>query len=237
MPLTILTVAYPLAPMGMDAVGGAEQIAALLDAAIVRAGHRSLVIAREGSACQGELLATPSPLEPLDARAVSAAHAVYREALRRALSRERVDVVHLHGLDFDRYFPAAGPPLLVTLHLPPSLYDPAVFQRARPDVHLCCVSEDQARRCPPSVAPLAVIPNGVPLGLDQGQGQAQARGAPERGRFALALGRVCPEKGFHLAIDAAARAQIPLILAGEVFAYIIRLSFSVSRNSRPVSCD
>src|SRR5205085_11918601 len=37
--------------------------------------------------------------------------------------------------------------------------------------------------------------------------------------FVLALGRVCPEKGFHLALDAAERAGVPLLIAGQVFPY------------------
>jgi glycosyltransferase involved in cell wall biosynthesis len=37
--------------------------------------------------------------------------------------------------------------------------------------------------------------------------------------FALMLGRICPEKGVHLALDAAHRAGIPLLVAGEVFPY------------------
>jgi glycosyltransferase involved in cell wall biosynthesis len=37
--------------------------------------------------------------------------------------------------------------------------------------------------------------------------------------YALALGRICPEKGYHLALDAAAAARIPLVLAGELFRY------------------
>ena len=54
--MLILNVAYPFAPVGPDAVGGAEQILTALDAALVRAGHRSVVVAREGSACQGRLI-------------------------------------------------------------------------------------------------------------------------------------------------------------------------------------
>ena len=43
--LTILSVAYPLAPVGADAVGGAEQVLAQVERAAVEAGHRSVVIA------------------------------------------------------------------------------------------------------------------------------------------------------------------------------------------------
>ena len=44
MPLTVLSVGYALAPVGPDAVGGAEQILSALDRALVTAGHRSIVI-------------------------------------------------------------------------------------------------------------------------------------------------------------------------------------------------
>jgi glycosyltransferase involved in cell wall biosynthesis len=35
----------------------------------------------------------------------------------------------------------------------------------------------------------------------------------------LALGRICPEKGFHLALDAARLAGAPLLIAGQLFPY------------------
>ena len=55
MKLTVLNVAYPLAPVGPGAVGGAEQIPTILDEALTRARHRSLVIACEGSQVCGTL--------------------------------------------------------------------------------------------------------------------------------------------------------------------------------------
>ena len=61
MNLTVLNVAYPLAPVGPDAVGGAEQVLTQLDYALTRAGHCSLVIAGEGSVVAGTLFATPKP--------------------------------------------------------------------------------------------------------------------------------------------------------------------------------
>lgn len=42
MTLRVLNVGYPFAPVGPDAVGGAEQVLADLDAALVAAGHRSI---------------------------------------------------------------------------------------------------------------------------------------------------------------------------------------------------
>src|SRR4029079_11088119 len=44
-------------------------------------------------------------------------------------------------------------------------------------------------------------------------------GAPDsrahQGRYVLAAGRLAPEKGFDLAIEAAARASVPLWIAGD----------------------
>lgn len=45
---TVLSIAYPFAPMTVDPVGGGEQIVAHLDRALVEAGWRSIVIAAEG---------------------------------------------------------------------------------------------------------------------------------------------------------------------------------------------
>lgn len=57
--LTVLNVAYPLAPVGPDAVGGAEQVLSAVEKAVAEAGHRSLVLACEGSSTSGRLFAFP----------------------------------------------------------------------------------------------------------------------------------------------------------------------------------
>ncbi|HKO18523.1 MAG TPA: hypothetical protein VJU82_06520, partial [Acidobacteriaceae bacterium] len=59
MPLTVLNIAYPLAPTSPDSVGGAEQVLAALDRALVRAGHMSLVVAAVGSEVAGQLCPVP----------------------------------------------------------------------------------------------------------------------------------------------------------------------------------
>jgi glycosyltransferase involved in cell wall biosynthesis len=106
---------------------------------------------------------------------------------------------------------SAALPVLVTLHLPPGWYPAEVFESLRPDVHLCCVSDAQRRRCPDGARIFATVPNGVAVE------RFDAR--REKDRYVVALGRICPEKGFHLALDAARRAAVPLVLAGEVFRY------------------
>jgi glycosyltransferase involved in cell wall biosynthesis len=41
----------------------------------------------------------------------------------------------------------------------------------------------------------------------------------------LMLGRICPEKGFHLGIDAAKDAGLPVVLGGAVFPYPAHLDY------------
>ncbi|MCC2664445.1 MAG: glycosyltransferase, partial [Geminicoccaceae bacterium] len=211
MKLSVLNVAYPFAPVGPDAVGGAEQILTSLDRALVESGQRSIVVACEGSEVAGTLLPTPRIRGEITEDARRRAHQRHRAAIEQELRRWRVDLVHMHGLDFHAYLPPAGPPVLATLHLPPDWYPPEVFEPARPETHLHCVSASQRARCPPGARLLPDVPNGVAVDA------LAARHAKRR--FALALGRICPEKGFHIALDAARRAGMALLLAGEVFGY------------------
>ncbi len=211
MSLTVLSVAYPLTPIGPDAVGGSEQILTLLDAAIARAGHRSIVVACEGSTAQGTLVPTPRCDGPLTNEVRAWAQDQHRIAIEEALKKWPVDIVHMHSLDFYRYLPSGSMPLLATLHLPPDWYPEEIFHVRRPNSWLNCVSHDQAASCPPGACMIPCIPNGVDvdrLSIDL-----------RKREFALALGRVCPEKGLHLAIDAARQASMPLFLAGEVYRY------------------
>jgi glycosyltransferase involved in cell wall biosynthesis len=200
-----------LVPVGPDAAGGSEQILALLDRALTENGHRSVVIALEGSRTHGRLLATPRPRGSLDNGAREAAQKYHRQAIEQALARWRFDLVHMHSLDFYEYLPPAGPPVLATLHLPPDWYPEHVFRLERPRTYLNCVSSSQQRMCPASRLLLPHVENGVPV--------SRLEVPVSKRAFALALGRVCPEKGFHLALDAAARADTPLLVAGEIFRY------------------
>ncbi|MBW3623947.1 MAG: glycosyltransferase family 4 protein [Armatimonadetes bacterium] len=211
MSLTVLSVAYPFAPVGTGAVGGAEQILTHLDHALVREGHRSLVVACEGSESAGTLIPTPAPPGVITDEVKAEIQHQHRRNVERALERWPVDVIHMHGIDFHEYLPPPGVPALVTLHLPPDWYPDEVYRLDRPDTYLHCVSASQRRRCPPGVDLLPEIENGVPLD------DLYARHAKRN--FAFTMGRICPEKNFHTALDAGKRVGVPVLLAGEVFPY------------------
>jgi glycosyltransferase involved in cell wall biosynthesis len=212
MSLGVLSVAYPFAAVAPDAVGGAEQVLGQLDAALVAAGHRSVVVARAGSRTAGALIETGATTGEITNQQRYATWAEHLRNVERALHSQPIDVVHMHGIDFQAYLPPSGSvPVLVTLHLPPSWYPPDAFGAARHGVHLHCVSRSQQGACPPGAPLLPPIENGVPVrALD-----CRCR----KRRFAVALGRICPEKNMHVALEAGRRARVPVLLAGQVFPF------------------
>lgn len=211
MRLSILSVAYPFAPVGPQAVGGAERILGDLDAALVAHGHASLVAAAEGSRPAGELFAAAgAESQALDDAARRRIVAALQDAIDRALASRSVDLIHMHGFDFHVYRLPPGLPVLVTLHLPVSWYPAEIWARYAGRVHFQFVSESQRRSAPAALRDAFVVPNGV---------AAPSLERSEKGDFALVMGRICPEKNQHAALEAAQRAGIRVVLAGEVFPY------------------
>jgi glycosyltransferase involved in cell wall biosynthesis len=206
---TILSVAYPFTEVGTDAVGGSEQILTMLDSALTEAGHQSIVIAAEGSKIAGILIPSPAAGRHLNERVRESGRRVHRQLIEDALAKYDVDLVHMHSLDFHHYLPASRVPILATLHLPPDWYPRQLFRMKRRNFWMNCVSASQHKTCPPSASMLRPIPNGVDV-------HRLACDVPRR-KFALALGRICPEKGFHFALEASRKAGIKLLLAGQVF--------------------
>jgi glycosyltransferase involved in cell wall biosynthesis len=190
---------------------------ALLDRELTAAGHDSLVIAAAGSQVAGTLIASPPAPARLDDEARRMGQEAHADLIRDTLSRHPVDLVHMHSLDFWAYLPGDGVPTLATLHLPPDWYPDWIFRLGRRDFYLNCVSHSQHRRCPSSPHLLPPIRNGVDV--------ARFGSRAPRRDYVLSLGRICPEKGFHDALDAARLAGVEMILAGEVFPYESHLRY------------
>ena len=213
MPLTVLNIAYPLALTSPDSVGGAEQVLAALDRALVEAGHTSLVVAAAGSQVAGQLWPVAAVShEVITEEDKRIARAQVQSAIDAALASWRsIDLIHIHGMDLADYRLPSRVPVLVTLHLPISWYPRGAFESAGANVHFCCVSQSQRASAPSRLRSVSVVENGVAL-------PPFSPDAP-RENFALVMGRICPEKNQHAALEAGTRAGIPVYLAGQVFPY------------------
>lgn len=203
--MTVLSVAYPLLPVSRDSGGGAEQILYLLERGLVARGHRSIVIAANGSTVDGKLIASRAFDGEMTEEVREHARRDHLRLIEQAVAHHSIDLIHFHGLDFYAYTPAAHIPKLATLHLPPAWYPDKIFRSS--DVRLNCVSESQADAAP-TPARLPVIPNGIDT-------RQYLQDGGERKQL-LWLGRICPEKGVHIALEVAHRLNARLIVAGPV---------------------
>lgn len=149
MKLVVLNIAYPFAPVGPDALGGAEQLLTRLDGALSHSGHESIVMACEGSVTEGILLATPKPSNVIDTSERHRIHEQYRFTLQSFLEQWPIDLIHMHGPDFYEYLPFPGVPVLVTLHRPVVEYPETIFHLDRPQTYLQCANAAQHHACPP----------------------------------------------------------------------------------------
>jgi glycosyltransferase involved in cell wall biosynthesis len=183
----------------------------LLDRALVEAGHESIVIAADGSSVRGALVASPKARGEIDESERRWARKLHKRLIEDTLAAYPIDMIHMHSLDFHEYLPRTTLPILATLHLPPDWYPPSVFRSQRENLYLNCVSTSQHRACPRSARLLAPVPNGIDV--------ARLNCRPGKRNYALAMGRICPEKGFHFALDAAKKVGCEMILAGEVMPY------------------
>jgi glycosyltransferase involved in cell wall biosynthesis len=135
-------------------------------------------------------------------------------SLMVTLDARGYDVVHnncLHYLPV-AMAPALRTPMLTTLHSPPTPWLEsaiAVTGREDPGSRWVSVSRANAAAWAHVARPCRVIPNGIALET------WCHRRRPRRGGVVWS-GRIVPEKGTHLAIEAARLARMPLTIAGPV---------------------
>ena len=135
-------------------------------------------------------------------------------SLMVALDEQGYDVVHnncLHYLPV-AMAPALRTPMLTTLHSPPTPWLEsaiAVAARGGTGSRWASVSRVNAAAWAHAARPCRVIPNGISLETWRYRDRGRRRGA-------VWSGRIVPEKGTHLAVEAARLAGIPLTIAGPV---------------------
>lgn len=203
--MRVALVAPPWFEVPPRAYGGIEAVVAELAEALVARGHDVTVIGAGAGGTSARHLRTYP--EPQGARlGEPTPDLVHAARVARLLDTLDVDVVHDHS--------AAGPllargrsvPTLLTAH-GPVVGEMADYYRALGDtVSLVAISAAQ-RRSAPKLPWLATVPNGVRV--------ASFPFRRDKADYALFLGRFSPEKGAHLAVQAARAVGLPLILAGK----------------------
>jgi glycosyltransferase involved in cell wall biosynthesis len=216
--LRICLIASSRFPIAEPFAGGLEAHTYALASALIHRGHEVTLYAAPGS--DPGLGVETLDVEEFEAsprarRDVAAPPDTFMREHHAYLSlmldlqrwgRDRFDVVHNNCL---HHLPVAMSralviPVVTTLHTPPTPWLESAMRLAAPDTTAVAVSDATARQWEGTVS-AGVIRNGVDVGQwQEGEG----------GDRAVWFGRLVPEKGPHLAIDAARRAGIGLVLAG-----------------------
>jgi glycosyltransferase involved in cell wall biosynthesis len=218
----ILFSAYPLLPVSESSAGGAEQVLWNLQREMSAKGYRLTTAACAGSAVDGQLFATGAPARGSlpSAKWHEDGHATKCLELLRV--REAIGtgfaMVHDHsGSFFMHAHKVPNVPMLATLHLPRSFYPKHAFHRVAPNVSFNCVSKAQAKTFADVPRMLGHVQNGIALNRFELQTEKQD--------YLLWLGRICEEKGTHIALDAAAKAGVPIVIAGSVYPFAYHQSY------------
>jgi glycosyltransferase involved in cell wall biosynthesis len=210
--LRIALVAPPYFEIPPAAYGGVEAVVADLADALVDRGHKVTLLGAGRPGTSAEFVAVrdrtvPELLgEPLP-EVVHAAQA--RREISRIARRDGLDVVHDHTLAGPlnaAAYSALGLPTVATVHGPVTSELREYYQGLGRDVHLVAISGRQ-RALAPDLNWIATVHNA--LRLDAWPFRR------DKEDYALFLGRFSPDKAPHLALDAAHRAGIPLVLAGK----------------------
>ncbi|WP_123684020.1 glycosyltransferase family 4 protein [Amycolatopsis thermoflava] len=208
-PLRVAMVVPPYFDVPPKAYGGVEAVVADLADALVDRGHHVTLIGagRPGTKARfvpvwdrtvPELLGGPYP-EVMHAIAA-------RRAVQRLAAAEGVDVVHDHSLAGPLNAPAYGVPTVVTVHGPVGEDMARYYTELGDDVHLVAIS-DRQRELAPGLNWIGTVHNALRL--------ADWPFQSEKDDYALFLGRFHPDKAPHLALEAAHRAGLRLVLAGK----------------------
>jgi glycosyltransferase involved in cell wall biosynthesis len=210
----ILYVAYPLLPVSDESCGGAEQMLSALEAEIADRGNFTTIAACNGSRARGVVFATGR--ETTEADQFESRNQEHEERVLNLLRETRgsqptFDLIHDKSGSFWRRAAGIDVPVLATLHLPRHFYPQHAFDQLAPNLYFNCVSETQRETFADVPSVVATIPNGI-----------DAKRFPlvaEKEDYLLWMGRICEEKGTHLAIEIAKRTGLPLVLVGQVYPF------------------
>jgi len=206
------------------AYGGTEAVVSVLTEELVRRGHEVILAASGDSVTRAELMAVyPRSLRTAEELADRSPYdwAHVGNALRRA---READIVHNHAGELVMAMAGAiETPMLTTMHCLATPDTTFVWNRYAGAYNT--ISRAQIRALPELHGPARFVGH-VYNAIDVDSFPFEAR----PGEDLLFLSRIAPEKGPHLAIEAARKAGRRLIMAGKVDRYDQRFYEEVLRD-------
>jgi glycosyltransferase involved in cell wall biosynthesis len=203
--MRVVVVAPPWFEIPPPGYGGIERVCYSLVEGLVELGHEVPLVASGSNHTRARfvpVLDQPAPGLGTEFHAVQEVR--YAAGVARALRDVDADIVHDHSLAGPLIALCRSTPTLVTAHGPADSWLGDYFRRLA--LPLVAVSEFQ-QRAAPDLPWIATIPHGLDIG--------QYPYRSDKDDFLLFLGRLSPEKGAHLALDAALKAGVKLIVAGK----------------------
>ena len=193
--------------------GGIETVVHLLDGALAERGHEVVLLASGGSKSHGRLLPlTDAPISA-EGRDIDPEHVVQKKETSARLAAElladlHVDVVLNHSWRLIDHLDRPPCPVLTTVHYPLDRDPYRSIFLARSHASYVSISWSQQRAIEGSLRFAGNVYNGIDL-------EALPFSARANGYLAF-LGRVSPEKGLDLAIRAARKLALPIVVAAKL---------------------
>jgi glycosyltransferase involved in cell wall biosynthesis len=197
-------VSTPFIPVPPPLYGGTELVVHDLVEGLLERGHRVTLFATGDSRTRARLCSLYPRAQWPPAAFTDLNHTSWAMA---QVADGDFDVVHAHSaaaLALGRLLP--GIPLIYTLH---HAFEPelSAYYADFPEASFVAISSDQCGR--ETGAPHCTV---IHHGLDPNRYRCTTR----PGSYVCFVGRFAQEKGVHTAIDGAARAGVPIRVAGEV---------------------
>jgi glycosyltransferase involved in cell wall biosynthesis len=206
-PLRVAVVAPPYYEVPPISYGGTELVCALLVDGLVERGHDVTLVAAGPDHTRARFIQTFAEPQPEDSDDKAAVEVLHAARAATSLATLEVDLVHDHTLAGALTASARAVPTLVTVHGPVGGPGSQVdtYRTLGRWAGLVAISNGQ-RRDAPDLNWAGTVPNGIRVD--------DYPYREDKDDVALFLGRMGPEKGVELAVEAARLAGLELILAG-----------------------
>jgi glycosyltransferase involved in cell wall biosynthesis len=204
--LHVAMIAPPYFDIPPTAYGGIEAVVADLVDALIERDHQVSLIGGGRHRTRAQRFFATCQRQPADQLGEPLPEVVHAAQVARLLEDLDADVVHDHTLAGPLLARGRVTPTVVTVHGPATGEPGSYYGALGSTVGLVAISDTQRAKAP-WLPWAATVHNAIRV--DTFPFRA------EKDEFALFLGRFCPDKAPHLAVEAARAARLPIVLAGK----------------------